>query len=155
FVSERSAMNNITKGKWDKARSQLTKILQKDSIHAGAEYAWSRYFFSESNPEFQIDSAYSHIQQALAAYEQTSAKERERLLKLPLDSNVLVVQKQRIDSAAFARARLAHTEMAYLDFLKRFETAAQKTDAVALRDEVAYADAARENTYQSFLAYTE
>src|SRR5688572_6667374 len=60
FVSERSAINNIAKGKWTKAKSQLTKILQKDSIHAGAEYAWSRYFFSESNPDFQIDSAYKH-----------------------------------------------------------------------------------------------
>lgn len=155
FVSERSAINNITKGKWDKAKSQLTKILQKDSIHAGAEYAWSRYFFSESNPDFQIDSAYRHIRQALKDYQQTPNKERERLLKLPVDSSVLVLHKQRIDSAAFARAREINTEAAYLDFLKRFETAAQNAEAVALRDEVAFADAAMENTYQAFLMYTE
>jgi hypothetical protein len=155
FVSERSAINNIEKRKWEKAKSQLTKILQKDSIHAGAEYAWSRYFFSESNPEFQIDSAYSHIQQALADYQQAPVKERESLLKLPLDSSVLVIHKQRIDSAAFTRAREANTEIAYLDFLKRFETAAQKTEAIALRDQVAFADAAKENTYQAFLKYTE
>jgi hypothetical protein len=155
FVSERSAMNNIAKGKWEKARGQLTKMLQKDSIHAGAEYAWSQYFFSALNPDFQIDSAYSHIRQALADYQQTPVKEREKLLKIPLDSNVLIVHRQRIDSAAFARARKANTEAAYLDFLERFETAAQKTEAIALRDEVAFADAARENTYQSFLAYAE
>ena len=155
FVSERSAINNMAKGKWDKAKSQLIKILQKDSIHAGAEYAWSRYFFSESNPDFQIDSAYSHIQLALADYQQTPAKEREKLLKIPIDSNLLVVHRQRIDSAAFARAREANTEAAYLDFLKRFETAAQKAEAIALRDEVAFAAATKENTYQSFLAYTE
>lgn len=155
FVSERSALNHMAKGRWDKARTQLAKILQKDSVHAGAQYAWSYYFFSESNPEFQIDSAYSHIQQALADYQQTPAKEREKLSRLPLDSSVLVAHKQRIDSAAFARARLAHTENAYLDFLKRFETATQKADAMALRDEVAYADAVRENTHQAFLTYTK
>jgi hypothetical protein len=155
FVSERSALNNIAKGRWDKAKSQLTKILLKDSIHAGAEYAWSRYFFSESNPDFHIDSAYRHIQQALADYQQAPDKEREKLLKLPLDSNVLVLHRQRIDSAAFARARKANTEAAYLDFLKRFETASQKADVIALRDEVAFAAARGENTYQSFLTYTE
>ncbi len=154
FVSERSALSNITKGKWDKAKSQLTKILQKDSIHAGAEYAWSRYFFSESNPDFQLDSAYNHIQKALADYQQASIKEREKLLKVPIDSFVLIAHKHRIDSAAFLRAHEANTEASYLDFLKRFETANQKAEAVALRDEVSFADAVRENTYQSFLAYT-
>ncbi|HET9054001.1 MAG TPA: hypothetical protein VFM90_07505, partial [Cyclobacteriaceae bacterium] len=155
FVSERTALNHIAKGRWDKAKSQLVKILQKDSIHAGAQYAWSQYFFSEANPQFQIDSAYSHILQALADYGHTVAKEREKLLRLPLDSSVLVAQKQRIDSAAFARARQVNTELAYLDFLKRFQTAAQRAHAVTLRDEVAFADAARENTYQSFLTYLE
>lgn len=155
FVSERSAINNIGKEKWEKAKSQLIKILQKDSIHAGVEYAWSRYFFSVSNPDFQIDSAYRHIQLALSDYQQTPDKGREKLLKLPLDSMILVLHKQRIDSGAFARARKANTEVAYLDFLKRFETAAQKTEAIALRDEVAFADAAKENTYQVFLTYTE
>lgn len=155
FVSERSALNNIGKQKWDKAKNQLIKILQKDSIHAGAEYVWSRYFFSESNPDFQIDSAYDHIQQALADYRQASGKEREKLLKLPLDSNRLNLHKQRIDSAAFARAQRVNTEAAYLDFLKRFETAAQKEEAIGLRDEVAFKDASTENTYQSFLTYIE
>lgn len=155
FVSERSALHNITKEKWTKAKRQLKAISDKDSIHAGAEYAWSRYFFAESNPDFQIDSAYSHIQQALADYLQTLAKERRRLLKIEIDSNALVFYKQRIDSAAFARAREANTEDAYLFFLSRFETANQRAEAMALRDEVAFARARTENTYQSFLAYIE
>lgn len=155
FVSERSALNNITKGKWDKAKGQLDKILQKDSVHAGAEYAWARYFFSAANPEFQIDSAYKHIQRALSDFIQAQGKERIKLLKIPVDSSVLVSFRQRIDSAAFVRAREANTEVSYLDFLKRFPTALEKEQAIALRDEVAYADALRENTYPVFLTYTE
>lgn len=155
FVSERSAINNMAKGRWEKAKSQLIKIVKKDSIHAGAAYAWARYFFSFSNPDFQIDSAYRHIQHAFTDYRQASGKQREKFLKIPLDSIILVTFRQRIDSAAFARAREADTETAYLDFLKRFETAAERKEAIALRDEVAYSDAFRENTYQSFLAYTQ
>lgn len=155
FVSERSAISNMAKGKWDKARSQLTKILQKDSIHAGAEYAWARFFFSESNPDFQIDSAYAHIQKALADYQQATVKEREKLLKLPLDSTVLKKYKQRVDSAAFDRAQEANTETAYLYFLARFKSAAQESRAITLRDEVAYSKALRENTYEAFQVYLE
>ena len=155
FVSERSAIHNIEKRKWLKARNQLTRILKKDSTHAGAEFAWSRYFFAESNPDFQIDSAYTHIQQARAYYPRATDKEREKLLKVPVDSSVLVAYKQRIDSAAFARARIANTEAAYVDFIKRFETALQKDKAIALRDSVAFEDTSLENTYQSFLTYIE
>lgn len=155
FVSERSALSNMAKGKWDKARSQLDKILQKDSIHAGAEYAWARYFFSETNPDFQIDSAYKHVQRALSDFIQTPGKERVKLLKIPVDSSVLIAFRQRIDSAAFVRARNANTEASYLDFLKGFPAAKERDQAIALRDEVAYEAAFRENTYQAFLTYAE
>lgn len=155
FVSERSAINNISKGKWERAKNQLTKILEKDSVHAGAHYALSLYFFSEENPDFQIDSAYTNVQYALSDYQVALPKERQKLLKIPLDSMALLYHRQRIDSAAFQRARLANTETAYIDFIKRFTTALQQTEAAALRDEVAFADAARENTYTAFLNYVE
>jgi WG containing repeat len=155
FVSERSAINKLEKGKWDKAKSQLSKILLKDSVRAGAEYALSRYFFSESNPDFHIDSAYTHIQRTLSDYQQATKKEREKLLKLPLDSIVIINYRKRIDSAAFEQARQTNTEVAYLDFLKRFESAEQKGEAIALRDEVAYSAAVKENTYTAFLKYLE
>lgn len=155
FVSERSAMNNIAKGKWEKAKIQLNKIEQKDSIRAGVEFAWACYFFSASNPDFQIDSAHWHIQRAVSDYAKATARERDKLLKIPVDSVVLVRYHDRIDSAAFARAREINTEAAYLDFIKRFSKAKQKDQAIALRDEVSYADAMRENTYQSFLDYSQ
>lgn len=155
FVSERSAINNIEKGKWERARNQLTKVLEKDSVHAGAHYTLSRYFFSEANPQFNIDSAYKYIQLATTHYQQATDKQRHKLLKIPVDSLVLLRDRQRIDSAAFQRARLAHTEFAYIDFINRFKTASQQTEAAALRDEVAFADAEQENTYSAFLTYVE
>lgn len=153
FVSERTAISSITKQKWEKARNQLIKITQKDSVRAGAEFAWARFFFATSNPDFQIDSAYQHIQRAISDFRKVSGKEREKLLKIPVDSSVLSAFKEQIDSAAFARARAIHTEAAYLDFLKRFSTARQQPEAITLRDEVAFADAVAQNTYQSFFDY--
>lgn len=155
FVSERSAISAISKGKWERARNQLTKITGKDSIHAGAHYAWSLYFFSEVNPDFQIDSAYTHVQRAIAHYQVSTSKQRQKLLKVPVDSVVLLHHRQRIDSAAFQRARLAHTEVAYIDFINRFTAASQQAEAAALRDEVAFEDAERENTYAAFFRYVE
>lgn len=155
FVSERSVLNNIGKGKWEKAKTQLNKIEQKDSVRAGVEFAWASYFFSASNPDFQIDSAHWHIQRAVSDYAKATARERDKLLKIPVDSVVLVRYHDRIDSAAFARAREINTEAGYLDFIKRFSKAKQKDQAIALRDEVSYADAIRGNTYESFLSYLQ
>jgi tetratricopeptide (TPR) repeat protein len=155
FVSERSALNNISKGKWERAKNQLTKIIEKDSIHAGAQYAWSVYFFSDANPDFQIDSAYEHIQQAIVHFSVSTPKQRQRLLKIPVDSLVLLHHRQRIDSAAFQRALKSNTELAYIDFINRFTTAQQQPQAVDLRDAVAFEDAAQKNTYEAFLNYVE
>lgn len=150
FSPEHAAMNNLAKGKWEKARSQLAKAIRKDSINTGAHYALSRYFFTPANPGFQIDSAYRYALQASSDYNATTAKQRDRFRKIPLDSIILVRHRERIDSAAFERAKAKNTEAAYIDFLNRFRFAAQHAQAIELRDEVAFLDALKENTYSAF-----
>ncbi len=155
FVSERSAMHILEKGKWQKTSRQLVKLMQKDSLHAGASYVQARYFFTSGNPDYHIDSAYAYIQQSMVHYGHTSGKLRQRLAKIPIDSAAIVYLRQRIDSAAFARTRQANTEAAYIDFIGRFSTAAQQAEAIVLRNAVAYTDAVQQNTYQAFLQYIE
>ena len=77
--SERLALNNIEKRKWDKALGQLNKALSKDSLNVAAAYVMGCYFFAPDNPEFQLDSAYRYVQKALRDFELSSAKQRDRL----------------------------------------------------------------------------
>ena len=150
---ERAALHNIQKKKWDRAKGQLRKSMRKDSVNAAAHYVLSLYFFSTDNPEFQIDSAYRSNQNALRNFSLSGSRDRERMKRFPLDSNILIALRERIDSAAFARAKRIHTEEAYLRFLADFRFAAQRHQAEELRDEVAYMDALKENTYQAFYQY--
>lgn len=127
----------------------------KDSINAPARYALSTFFFSLQNTAFQIDSAYRYCLDAIQHFTITTLRDKERMRKFPLDSTMLVVLRTKIDSAAFERAKLIHTETAYIEFLVQFQFAAQRQLAIELRDEVAFSNALKTNTWQSFAHYLE
>ena len=148
--SERSALNNIEKRKWDKAFGQLNKALSKDTLNAAAAYVMGRYFFASDNPEYQLDSAYHYTQKALRDFQLSSAKHRERLKRFPLDSLTIVDLRNHIDSAAFERAKQFDTEKTYIDFITNFPTASQQSMAVSLRNKAAYRGALAENNHQAF-----
>lgn len=151
--TERIAMNNLAKGKWEKAKARLVKTLKKDSLNATARYLLASYFFIPGNPSYHIDSAYHHIRRALSDYTLSSQRQRDKIRKFPLDSTVIIQQRNAIESAAFNRAKQINTELAYISFIQNFEQASQIDRAKELRDEVAYIDALRENTYASFHAF--
>lgn len=153
MVSERQAFNNLQKGKYDKAWSQLTKVIRKDSSNTAAWYVCTAYFFDVKNPAFHVDSAYKYVMVALSQYPAEGTRQHDRLKRFPMDSVGLVATRKSIDSAAFERAKQINTEQAYLDFIAGFPYAAQQERARELRDEVAYIDALKENTYASFLKY--
>ncbi len=152
---ERMAYTNLQKGKWAKAKMQVQKAARKDSVNALAHYILALYYFKPGNPEFSIDSAYRHTQLSLGDFPGASSRQRERMKRFPVDSAILIQHRQKIDSAAFQRAKTLNTEQAYIDFIKSFPLATQNRLAAELRDEVAYIDALRENTYQGFRHYLE
>ncbi len=151
--AERMALNNLQKGKWEKARTKLVRAIRKDSLNAMARYVFSSYYFTPGNPAFQIDSAYHYVMRALHYYQLSGQKQRDRMRRFPLDSTILVYRREQVDSAAFERAKRVNTEQAYIDFIKGFPLASHLERAHELRDEVAYIDALKENTYTSFLNY--
>ncbi|MDH4058642.1 MAG: hypothetical protein OEU76_07745, partial [Cyclobacteriaceae bacterium] len=148
--TERQALNNLEKGKWERARGRLVKTLRKDSTDVTAQYVMSSYFFAEGNPSYQIDSAYRYVMKAISGYSVAEPKAIDKMRRFPLDSAILVQRRMAIDSAAFVRAKQLHTERSYLEFIERFPFAKEQNRAKELRDEVAYVDALKENTYESF-----
>ncbi|MFN3839791.1 MAG: WG repeat-containing protein [Cyclobacteriaceae bacterium] len=152
---ERMAFVNVEKGKWMKARTQIQKALRKDSVNALAHYIFALYYFKPGNPDFNIDSAYRHTMRGLADFPQASVRQRDRMRRFPVDSIRMIKHREKIDSAAFQRAKSINTEQAYIDFLNTFPLASQRMLAAELRDEVAYIDALKENTHQAFRAYLE
>ncbi|MEO7991438.1 MAG: hypothetical protein ABI663_17935 [Chryseolinea sp.] len=150
---EHLAERSIQKKKWDQAYSQLKKAMHKDSFNVAAQHVMTHYFFDQQNPAYQIDSAYRYNMMASLSFTMASSRQRDRLKRFPIDSLILQHLRERIDSAAFQRAKEINTERAYLDFLSGFPSANQRDHAVELRNEAAYQDALHENTYVAFEDY--
>jgi hypothetical protein len=152
---ERVARKSIAKKRWTKAREQLNRAIAKDSINAAAEFLLARYFFHPLNPEYHVDSAYLHVNRSLLHLSAASSRERDRLKRDGIDSMRIVSQRQRVDSAAFDRARRINTEASFLHFLDTYKFASHREQATALRDEAAYLDAVKENTYEGFQRFLQ
>jgi hypothetical protein len=153
---ERAALINMRKQRWEKAGSLLYKTLRKDSVNALAKYLFSVYFFSQKNTYQNTDSAYFYIQHSSKDFQRASGKEKEKWRRsFRVDSLLLLRLRQKIDSAAFATAKNLNTEAAYIRFLATHPLAAQRLEALALRDEVAYLHTVKQNTHEAFLEFLQ
>jgi TolA-binding protein len=150
---ERQAWGNLGKERWGKAEAQVAKALRKDDNNLAAHYVYAWYFFSPGNPAFNIDSAHAEAGKAKAIFLALPKKDRERWLRFPIDSVLLMKLQYYIDSAAFERAKLKNSEEAYTFFIEHFPNAQYVQQAVELQNEAAFLDALKGNTYQSFLSF--
>ena len=150
---ERQAIENIWKGKWEKAFYQLDRAANKDTIRVSLAYAWAIYFGSTENPDYSLDSASRYIRASVALYGQTTEKQRERLRRFPLDSVILNAERNRIDSAALAITRADGSALAYQRFLDIHPGSIFESVVIDARDERAFRDAVEANTYEAFLEY--
>lgn len=133
----------------------MKKTIRKDSLNSVAPFVMAQYFFSTENPNFQVDSAYTYTMMAIKNFQRTPVKYRDRLKKFPLDSLMLIRYRQRIDSAAFERAKGIHSVEGFDYFLRAFPFAMEMDEAIDLRNEVAYNDALAVNTHQGFKMYMQ
>jgi len=146
----RQVLSRIEKQDWQKALQSIEKALKKDSTTVDVIYAAAVLYASPPFDGFSPDTAHHFIQSASFHYQYLPAKEKEKLLRLPLDSTRLTILQHKIDSLAFSIAREKNTADAYQHFVDRYESAKQQTQAVALRDEAAFNAASVVGTYQSF-----
>lgn len=144
------AQKNLQRQKWQRAFELLSKATAKDSLNVTAKYLLAQYFFSDDNPAFQLDSAYKYVLGAQNDFQQTSQKERSKLLKFPVDSLLLANLKEQIETAAFEETTQMQSESLWIAFMQRFPTSAYIPRARHLRDSLAFGHAVQENTYNAF-----
>jgi len=150
---ERTAFNRLQSGKWESSFRLLQKSLRKDTSNLEANYVLAQWFLTPRNPEFQVDSSFRYATKAKELYGQLTIRDKERVLKFPIDSVILQTLRARIDSTAFERAKRINSEESYNQFIHQFSTAQQYNNAIELRDEVSFLEALKVNTYKSFSDY--
>ncbi len=147
---ERQAVQNIRKGNWEKANTQLTKAARNDSVNIAVSYAWAIYFFSTANPHYDLDSANYHLRKAISQFQGSTLKQQDRLKRMSIDSAKLNDLRQKIDSIAFHRAITSDTTVSYQHFVDHFPGSIEFQTVIKLRNKAAYRDALRTNTYRAF-----
>lgn len=151
--TERTAFNRLQSGKWESSLRMLQKSLRKDTSNLEANYVLAQWFLTPTNPEFQVDSSFRYARKAAKLYQQLSERDKERVIKFPIDSAILQTLREKIDSTAFERAKRINSEESYNFFINQFSSARQYNNAIELRDEVSFLEALKVNTYQSFNDY--
>ncbi|MFN5554606.1 MAG: hypothetical protein ACK48F_00205, partial [Chryseotalea sp.] len=146
LAPEKAAWNNLGRERWIKVRQFLDKALRKDSTNVGANFTYSWYFFTQGNPQFHLDSSYVYLQKVKRDFSLLTKSEKQKLEWYPITDKEIERLQSYQDSAAFERAFVANTEMAYGYFIQQFPWAKQVSRARELQIEVGFLMALRRNT---------
>ncbi len=149
-AESKRAFKLYEKGDYIKLVDLLEKSMEKDSTNAGAKYMYSLLFLTPRYPDYNIDTSYYFINDAISDLSLHNEKDTENLDKLAINDSTLLFQKLKVERHAFRRSKAKHTIYDYNYFLKQFNGAIQLDTAIALRNEIAYSDAVRLNTYEDF-----
>ncbi len=150
-----SALKYIKKGEYEKAKVQLMKQLEKDSLHAGAFHVLSLYYFSEKNSAFHLDSAYLFVRKSIKNYPKTNPKDLKEWKDEEITPENAEKLKIDIETKAFEEAKSVNNVEKYNIFLIKYAQAKQKNEVEKFRDELIWKDISKKNdleTYQDFLA---
>ena len=149
------ALKKLEKAKYEQAESLLNKSLEKDTINPIAHYVLSLLHLDSGFRQYNIDTSYYYIRQALADLPRVDEKQAKQLDKMPLDSADLIAQKKEVHAAAFAVAELLNTVESFQLFLDRHPDAPEVNLAIERRNELAFERAKDEHTYVAYKNFIE
>jgi hypothetical protein len=149
-AESKRAFKMLEKGEYDKLIELLDKSIEKDSINTGAKYVYSLLYLTPKFPGYDIDKSYRFINEAIDDFALHDEKMIEDLAKLDINEASLNQQKLQVEQHAFRRAKAKHTIDDYNFFIKEFDAAIQSDSAVSFRNEIAYDDAVKADTYEAF-----
>ncbi|MFW5872865.1 MAG: hypothetical protein ACOCVN_02650, partial [bacterium] len=90
-ASPKTAIKLLQKEKYDKVEKQLKKLLAKDSINPGAHYVYSLLYLDSGYVNYDIDTAWHHIQTAIVQYKVADEKALKKLNKADINDSTLQV----------------------------------------------------------------
>lgn len=145
-----SALKQLEKENYEKAKSLLDKELEKNPQSAGAFHVYSLYFFVYKNPDFNLDSAYFYIKAAIKNYEFVESKDSSDWVEEGISLSSAEEQKKNIEKAAFGRAKEENTIMSFQFFLDNFIGAKDTENAIKLRNELAWQETLSKNSINDY-----
>lgn len=118
------------------AKRLFEKVEKKHPVPA--TYGLSIIYQRKDNPFSNIDSAYSHIQRSLAAYQEVSPKWKEKYRELGIDSMRILSQRNLISDLLYERASEYSLVESYDYFVDRNPWSRFYDEAIYKRDSIAF-----------------
>lgn len=140
------AQRLLEKDKLGRVINILERTVKRNPADPANNFVMAKYYI---HPEFgfeAVDSAHIHIELAAAGFELIESKDRRKYQRKGMDSLQIQQLSLKIDSLAFEKAVISHTESSYNHFIAEFPGAIQLDEAVLLRNELAYQHALAKKT---------
>ena len=142
------------KGEIDKAVEALEKSLDKSANNPGAKYLYSLMYVDTAFWGYNVDTAFLYINEAIKDFSTvTELKDLENLEDVGVDSISMQLHKDLIDSLSFDLILAKHTIADYNWFTQTHDDAVQIPEAIRLRNHIAFEDAEKINTYESYFGF--
>lgn len=144
------------RGDLEKTVEALEKSLSKDTLNPAANFLYARLFVDTAFWGYDIDSAYSYINEAIYDFDFVSeVKDLGNLAEVGVDSTSLELHKDLVDSLQFEVIKGKHTIADYNWFMQNHADALQVPEAIVLRNHIAFEDAEKINTWQRYLGFMQ
>jgi hypothetical protein len=158
----------LDKKDYQKAHTLLEKEVKKDPNNVAAHYVYAIIYSSEEYDQFDPEKAYHFSQQALAHFDQYPTRKLNGFIRqAPLDNPLyedesgefskVVVERlsTTVDSLCLAYSVEKKDLNALEDYIAKHKESPYLSKAYLLRDQLAYEQASKTNTWQAFKKYTE
>jgi hypothetical protein len=141
----------LNSGKFDEFKLGIKKYTRRHPSDAAVYFALARFFFEEDNPSYNIDSAKHNITSSIKAFDTPMKKRQQKIyaslgIRLPHAKYL----DKLINSVAFKRASNSNTVEAWNFFIANFSDAAERNDAIAIRNRLAFEQAKDKYDLSSF-----
>lgn len=151
--SQSSYLKYIENGKYSKAEKKIVKDLEKNPNDIELNYYKARLYMEPGYKNYNTKLSYKLFVDTRSSYRKINdEKEQKKLGKIPLDTDVLNKYIDTVCMRALDDAIKLNTEEVYLDYLSYYSLMSTKCNKTATenRNKVAYANACKDNTAESF-----
>ena len=155
YTQAKRAKSLLEKDKIEDALELIRKTIAKDSLAPASKYLLAEYLFEPDSTYYDLDSAYFYVIAAQADFGGLTEKEQEKLIDDSFSPEIFSELKSEIEQAAFERAKIRGKVSDYTDFMNDFESSTLIDSAIYFRNQKAFLNASKADTYQAYKSFLE
>lgn len=155
-LGQNNYMKMIDDGKHAKAEKKLNKAIEKSPDDIELNYSMAYLYISREFNKYNPEQSYEYLTKAYRKFNQVNdEKIIKQLEKIPINKSKFESLLDTVSRCALEDATAINTIVKYERFLSYFELSPKKykNSAIERRDVVAYAEASKINTVESFQSF--